>query len=635
MKRSHGWIVRAAVGLWTLCLAAAAPGGEKPALIPWPQDVKWTEGAFAPASVRLQAPAALERQAGNVLRECGFALADGTGGTVNVRFELGKVDGAKVAGGAYRIRVDAGGVQVVAPAAIGLQYGLQTLRQLAGGKARIPCCEITDWPAFEWRGFMHDVGRNPQDVDLLKRFIDVMAQYKLSVFHFHLTDNPGYRIECRVHPELNDPKYMLPTRRPGFFYTYAQINDLVGYCRDRGIMVVPEIDMPGHSDYFKRAFGVEMQSEKGTVILRDAVNEFLDNVQTEFFHMGSDEVSLKNAKFMDAMADLIRKRGRKLLVWRPGHLPKGNVIAQLWAKGAPVNGLAAVDSRDDYINHLDAFDGPPRIMNLGSPQTLGGILCHWPDNNAGEPMNIYRQSPVFPSLLAAAERYWTGRTPCRPEYWGRLAPDFAVFEDRMIAHRDLYFRDWPFPYVRQSGVVWKLLGPLPPEAPAPAETDFAGGVAATGATIHVNHFWYDGWLPKAKAGVAYAQTYLYSPRAQSVGFWINFNGPSRSGRDSPNPDKGLWSNTGSQVWVNGREVPAPDWKQPGKQTSEVPFVDEDYFYRDPTPVPLEQGWNRILIRHPRTAGIRKWMFTCVPVVVEGGLVREVPDLRFATQAERP
>jgi hexosaminidase len=527
-----------------------------------------------------------------------------------IRVEAGKTE---LGDEGYELLIATNGVTIRAAKSAGEFYARQTVAQLREGD-RLPCVRITDWPAAKWRGFMHDVGRNPQDIELLKKFVDVMAAYKMNVFHFHLTDNPGYRIECRVHPELNDAKFITPTRRPGFYYTYAQINDFIAYCRAHHIMVVPEIDMPGHSDYFKRAFGVDMQSEKGTKFLKEVVTEFLDNVQTEYLHLGSDEVQVKNKTFMDDMADFVRSRGRRVIVWRPGHLPKGEVITQLWAKGATVPGLGALDSRDDYINHMDPFDGPVRIMNLGDPQTLGGILCHWPDNNVGDQMNIYRQSPVFPALLAAAERYWTGKTKRRPEYWGKLAPDFAEFEARMLAHRDRYFRDWPFPYVKQTDIVWDLEGEV-----------------ARGATIHINHFWYDGWLPKAKSGVAMARTFIWSPKEQTVGFWINFNGPSRSGRDSPNPNKGEWSNTGSKVWVNDQALPPPDWKQPGKQSAEVPFVDEDYFYRPPTPVALKQGWNKIVIQAVRTAGIRKWMFTCVPVQVTGNQVREVEGLKFALQ----
>ena len=601
-----------------------------PALIPAPQKAEWTGTEVDCARYSVEAPAEAGFAAAELDRVLSHATHDPAG--ITFTFRSGMVTTNRES---YALDIGPTGITITASTPVGWLYGVQTLRQLLAGGTTIPGGHITDWPAVPWRGFMHDVGRNPQDVELLKRFVDVMAQYKMNVFQFHLTDYPGYRIECRSHPELNDPKFMIPTRRPGFFYTYAQINDFIAYCRQRGITVIPEIDMPGHSDYFNRAFGVDMQSEKGMKILTDCVNEFFDNVQTEYFHMGSDEVSLKNAKFMDQMADVIRQRGRKLLVWRPGHLPKGEVITQLWGSGKksdPLPGVASVDSRHDYINHMDPFDGPARILNLATT-SLGGILCHWPDDNVGDQMNIYRQSPVFPALLAATERYWTGHTPQRPEYFGRLPPlddVYTDFEQRMLKHRDLFFSDWPFPYVKQTGITWKLIGPLDLKVPVPTEPEFRNGCEARGATIHINHFWYDGWLPKARTGVAYAQTYVWSPTNQSVGFWINFNGPSRSGRDSPNPAKGEWSNTGSQVWVNDHILPPPDWKQPGKQTAEVPFVDEDYFYRPPTPVALKSGWNKILIKAPRNTGIRKWMFTCVPVCVTGNRVREVESLRFAT-----
>ena len=153
----------------------------------------------------------------------------------------------------------------------------------------------------------------------------------------------------------------------------------------------------------------------------------------------------------------------------------------------------------------------------------------------------------------------------------------------------------------------------------------------------MNHFWYDGWLPKAASGTAYALTYVWSPRAQTVGFWIGFNGPSRSDRrGGPNPKQGEWSTTGSRLWINDAEIPPPVWKQPGvvKGGVEAPFVDEGYFYRVPTPVTLKQGWNKILVKAPRSEKTWKWMFTCVPVSVTPHGVREVEGLRFATTPDK-
>ena len=643
-----------------------------PALIPLPQSVQWVAGNFVARRFTIEASAAAQFAAGELERAliAHGGRPDPSGEKITLR--IGEAAHPSPASPeSYSLEVSSAGITVTAPQPAGLLYGVQTLRQLItphDGQPVIPGCRISDAPAFAWRGFMHDVGRNFQDLALLKRFVDVMARYKLNVFHFHLTDNPAWRIECRVHPELNSPTNTPATRSPGKFYTYAELNDFIAYARERGVRVVPELDMPGHSEYFHRAFGVDMQSEAGMKILAECVNEFLDHVDTPELHIGSDEVAIKNKNFLPHMAELIRSRGRQIIVWRPGGLPPGKVITQAWSAGgranAPLKGYPYLDSRDDYVNHLDPFDLPHRELNLstcGQPEgdefALGGILCHWPDNNAGSQMNIYAQSPVFPALLPAAERYWRGHTPQQKKLWGRLpdasTQDFArmvEFEARMIEHRNRFFADWPFPYVKQTDVAWKLIGPFDHKgdvnAAFPVETELRDEyvvdgrtnrwVEARGATIHINHFWYPGWLPEAKSGTAYALTYVWSLRAQTVGFWIGFNGPSRSDRrGGPNPSQGEWSTTGSRLWVNDTQVAAPVWKQPGavKGGTEAPFVDEDYFYRPPTEVALKQGWNKILVKAPRSSKTWKWMFTCVPVSVYGNAVREVEGLRFAVKPD--
>lgn len=642
-------------------LVFAAAG--MPALIPAPQKIAWLGGQLDCSRYQIIAPAGADFVVEELKHALTGAKQDSAGINITLRLDAISATNAE----AYTLEAVPNRISIIATTPVGLFYGVETLRQLLAGTTALPCCRITDRPAFPWRGFMHDVGRNFQDIALLKRFVNVMAQYKLNIFHFHLTDNPGWRIECRVHPELNDPKNYLPTRAPGKFYTYAELNDFIAFCAQRGITVVPEIDMPGHSDYFKRAFGVEMQSDRGAKILADCVNEFLDHVHTEYFHMGSDEVHLANPAFMDQMADLIRSRGCKLLVWRPGHLPGGKVITQLWSAGGAQNAMLpetpAVDSRNDYLNAMDPFDGPLRMLNLatdgkssGDNQALGGTLCCWPDINVGaDQMNIYRQSPVFPALLAAAENYWHGGMFSRPENWTRLPTDtndaafmqFAEFEARMIAHRDLFFRDWPFPYVKQTDIAWKIIGPFPVTNTPPVERELrdsydADGKTyrwtdARGATLFVNHFWYGASaLPAAKNGVVYALTYVWSPRAQTVGFWIGFNDPIRSSRRGvPNPALGEWSNVGSRVWVNDREILPPRWQQPGpvKSETETPFVDEGYYFRAPTPVELKSGWNKILLKAPTTGKAFKWSLTCVPVAGEDDHVHEVAGLLFATTPE--
>lgn len=572
-----------------------------PALIPLPQKVEWTSQTLDCARYSVEAPPEAEFATSELHRILGVAGAQRRADGAKIILRLGAVAGASRvgAGEAYSLAIASKNVTLTAPKPAGLLYGVETLRQLLVRKGA--------------------------------------------------------------------PASYLPTRYPGKFYTYAELNDFIAYCKQRGVMVVPEIDIPGHSDYFKRAFGVEMQDEKGMGILEDVLNEFMDHVDTPLLHIGSDEVRVRNPQFMDHIADLVRKRGRQVLAWRPGNPPSGRIITQMWSYGPGLDalpGMAVVDSRNDYINHVDPFNAPARILNLatgGQPEgddiAWGGILCHWPDINVGTPMNIYRQSPVFPALLAASENYWHGHMPQHPEYWARLPlptdPEyarFAEFEARLVEHRDRFFADWPFPYVRQTNIPWKLIGlfdhkgdvnaVLPPEREIRASYAVDGKTYewtdAVGATIAVNHWQYDGWLPKMRQGTAYALTYVWAPRAETVGFWIGFNGPSRSSRrNQPNPSQGEWSTAGSKVWIDDWEVPPPVWKQPGTvaNSSEAPFVDEDYFYRPPTPVALRPGWNKILIKAPKGERTWNWTFTCVPVQVAGEGVREMEGLRFSTNPQ--
>ena len=305
-----------------------------PPLIPLPRAIAWQNGSVTLTRVALEMPKEetfLRAEATRVLRENGVTLNDRA--PLKIRFLRAPVAGApQDNAAAYALNVARGGIVISAPQSVGWLYGWQTLRQMLhkrGTTTRVRAAKIVDWPAYKWRGFMHDVGRNPQDVATLKRFIDLMARYKYNVFHLHLSDYPGYRVENRAYPQLNDPQFQEKTRRPGFFYSYAELRDLIAYCRQRGIEVVPEIDMPGHSEYFQRAFGFAMQEPRGLEIMKKVIGEFLDEIQTPYFHMGGDEVHVTNPQFIDEMADFIRARGRKVLVWWPGNRPtKGEYIVQ-------------------------------------------------------------------------------------------------------------------------------------------------------------------------------------------------------------------------------------------------------------------------------------------------------------------
>lgn len=143
---------------------------------------------------------------------------------------------------AYRLKVCSDGIKVEAVTPIGIIRAQQTLEQLLDDGV-YEGCSITDWAAFPVRGFMHDVGRGYISIDELKREIDILAKFKINVFHWHLTENQAWRLESKVHPQVNAPETM--ARFPGEFYTQEEAKELVRFCAERGVTLIPEIDMPG------------------------------------------------------------------------------------------------------------------------------------------------------------------------------------------------------------------------------------------------------------------------------------------------------------------------------------------------------------------------------------------------------
>ena len=163
---------------------------------------------------------------------------------------------------AYRLVVSRKGIVVEATTEKGVYWALQTLRQLEEKKGRFEACEIVDWPAFKIRGFMHDVGRSYLSLDELKKEIEILSRYKINVFHWHLTENQAWRLESKIFPMLNDSVNM--TRLHGKYYTIEEAKELVAFCKQHNMLLIPEIDMPGHSAAFVRTLRLDMQSPEGS-----------------------------------------------------------------------------------------------------------------------------------------------------------------------------------------------------------------------------------------------------------------------------------------------------------------------------------------------------------------------------------
>ena len=171
---------------------------------------------------------------------------------------------------------------------------------------------IHDKPTFAYRGSMLDVCRHIFTVEQVKTFIDMLSLHKINYFHWHLTDYPAWRIECKIFPQLNDAQYQRPGRDCGKFYTYDEIRELIGYAKERGITIIPEIDMPGHSAYFNNTFGFTMDSKEGMKVLEKCIEEFCSEIPASmcpYLHIGSDEVYIADPKgFMAFTENLCSSR---------------------------------------------------------------------------------------------------------------------------------------------------------------------------------------------------------------------------------------------------------------------------------------------------------------------------------------
>ena len=618
-----------------------------PALIPYPSAVHWF-------------PQRIELTYFKTIQIIGTVLPN----DVNVIKELWKVNGGSLQSSAksigsepciqlvidesvsgkegYQLSVQPKGIKIKAKESSGLFYGIQTLRQLIVGN-QIQCVEITDAPAFSYRGFMVDVGRNYQSIAQLKAQIDVMAAYKMNIFHFHLTEDIAWRLESKQYPQLTASNNML--RNAGKFYSYQAVRDLIQYCANRNIVLIPEIDMPGHSAAFKRAMGVDMQSDSGKIICKNILTELVQELKVPYVHIGGDEVKIVNKTFLPEMVAHLHLLGKQVVAWNPGgNVPEGTIL-QMWIGSAkPKANYPSVDSRHLYLNHFDPIDGVVTTFQhvvcdtpIGGPERLGAELCNWPDRKVVQEEDLIKMNALYPVMLTFAERTWRGGG------WKNFLSDvgtpgtgrfqaFVAYEHRLLEHKSRFFATKPFPYVAQSNIAWTLLGPFAnqgkrdsiftPEKPGYLDTlQISRYPTLYGGTIWLRHFWHpmiqSHWNEESDSITYYAYKRIWSETDGYKKYWIGFNNISRSPA-TDSPPVGGWDNKNSAVWVNGSAIAPPIWKQAGRKGNlEVPLLDEGYEYRDPTLIYLHKGWNTVLMKAPvgtlkgEWQNPVKWMFTFV------------------------
>ncbi len=344
---------------------------------------------------------------------------------------------------------------------IGAMRGLETILQLikfSNDKYYIPALEISDYPRFPWRGLMIDACRHFMPVDVVKRNIDGMAAVKLNVLHWHLSENQGFRVECRTFPKLHE------LGSDGDYYTQEQIKEIIKYANERGIRVVPEFDIPGHSTAwfvgypeFASAPGpYEIERHYGVFDpcfdpTKEETYEFFDKFfgemsqlfNDEYIHIGGDENEGKHwdenpqiqefkkqkgfttnhelqAYFNSRIQKILEKHGKKMIGWDEilsEDLPKDIVIHSWRGKDAMVKaaklGFASILSSGYYIDLCQSVfdhyynDPLPKGLPLTTDEEkmiLGGEATMWAELVSAETVD----SRIWPRAAAISEVLWSG-----------------------------------------------------------------------------------------------------------------------------------------------------------------------------------------------------------------------------------
>ncbi|MGB6499264.1 MAG: family 20 glycosylhydrolase [Candidatus Acidiferrum sp.] len=381
----------------------------------------------------------------------------------------------------YSLEVSPTGAQLSAANPLGILHGLQTFLQLVDVSPdgfAAPSVTINDQPRFPWRGLMIDSARHFIPLDVVKRNLDGLEAVKMNVFHWHLSDNQGFRVESKKFPKLQE------LGSDGLYYTQDEIRDLIAYARDRGIRVVPEFDVPGHSTAWfvgypdlasgpgpysiERKWGVfdpafDPTNDKSYKFLDQLFEEMSKLFPDHFFHVGGDEVNgkqwdaspkiqefikshdLKNNEglqsyFNKRLEPIVSKHGKSMVGWDEvldATLPK-DIVIQSWRgpdalAAAAKQGFRGILSNGYYLDlgwpasrhyAVDPLSGA--AANLAPEERariLGGESCMWSEYVDAENVD----SRIWPRNAVIAERLWS------PQDVTDLASMYARMED--ISHR--------------------------------------------------------------------------------------------------------------------------------------------------------------------------------------------------------
>lgn len=507
-------------------------------LIPRPASLTMGSGAFTlPAKMKISVKGldkAMKEEVGSFVKALNLSTGLAASTTGNPRKAQMQVTvNPALAPEGYTLEVTADGIAVAASQPAGLFYALQTVKRLLGANVmagtsgapgaryQLPCLSIADEPRFGYRGFMLDVSRHFFTADEIKRILDVMSYYKLNRFHFHLTDDQGWRMPVDKYPKLTTVGATAPRVRltdmhaktqtwvdepyGPYFYTKEELRDIIDYAAKRHIEVIPEIDMPGHfvaalcaypefstdpsakrevwSDGGVSRDVLNVADPKAVQFAKDILEEVMEVFPSEYIHIGGDEcptTAWENNKecqqlydskgyksysqlqtgFTREIADFIKSKGRKLIVWNETLTDDGadvelvkslDPVVMCWVgadqavKMATENDLNAIYTPIGpyYINRRQGPDEAPgagggaddvrrtyttvpfTTAAPGKPGLLNGVQGTFWCEHVSDPE--YLEYLMLPRLLAIAEAGWT---PQELKNW-------ADFQARMSADAEL------------------------------------------------------------------------------------------------------------------------------------------------------------------------------------------------------
>jgi hexosaminidase len=496
----------ASLGLCLCANASRAGASQTRDLIPVPAEYSWSEGrlpldsSFTVGLTGVKDPrveASAKRWILRLEKRTGLRFTTREPAQGKALFTLDcKKAGAAVQSvredESYVLTVSEKGASLSGDNALGLLRGLETALQLVqseAGKFSLQAAVIKDKPRFPWRGLLIDAGRHWQPVEVIKRNLDGMAEAKLNVLHWHISEDQGFRVESKKFQKLQG------AGSDGKYYTQDQVKDVIAYARERGIRVMPEFDMPGHATSWlagypelaagpgpypiERRFGIfeptlDPSREEVYVFLEAFIGEMAALFPDEYFHIGGDEVTGKqwNASpsvqifmnkhgmktnndvqtyFNGRIAKILAKHGKKMVGWDEimnPDLPK-NIVVQSWrgpesllaSANAGYGGILSwgcyLDLIQPAVKHylVDPIPADAVVTAEGRAHLLGGEACMWSEFVTPETID----SRIWPRLLAVAERLWSPQTVRDiADLYRRMDSESLRLEELGLTHRSNY-----------------------------------------------------------------------------------------------------------------------------------------------------------------------------------------------------